>query len=318
MTSVVGAAQAKHKSQAEIPGRIILSRKGWDSAAGGFPSPILQDGFPLSIPIPDQKSGICYGDLLLPDGRKLMGKLVQQLSNGARQPGEHVHLDPDIREGAMLRPSFRGAFGQSGAAQTHLWNQGVRADETGRCNDLFLFFGLFREVVEDHGNWKYRRGAPDLQLIFGWLQVDEIIPLAKQRPEWAKQHPHCVPSGVVKSELGKNWDSPDNNNTLYAASEKLSFCNRAGAGVFQFHDVVNSDPKRLTNPAGPASRWRLPEFFRRDDLTPLSNIGAKANWTRDGDRWLVQRRGPGQEFVLETKGREQETLEWLRTLFATA
>jgi hypothetical protein len=50
---------------------------------------------------------------------------------------------------------------------------------------------------------------------------------------------------------------------------------------------------------------------------PFSNIGEKANWTRDGGSWLVQRRGPGQEFVLETKGREKETLEWLQSLFTT-
>lgn len=317
MTSAVGAAQAKSKSQPQsaVPGRIILSRKGWDSKAGGFPNPILPDGFPLSLPIPDENSGITYGDLYLPDGRKKLGELVQQLSNGNHKPNRHVHLDPDIRENALKRRSFRAAFGQSGPAQTHLFKQNVRLDEAGQCNDLFLYFGRYREIVEQHGRWHYRRGAAEIQLIFGWLQVGDIIPLANGRPAWAKDHPHCVPSQIVLKELR---NQKENNNTLYAARPELSFCSKPGAGVFQHFDTQNGDPKRLTNPNSPASLWRLPGFFHRNGLKLFSNIGANTVWARDGNSWLVQRRGPGQEFVLETKGREEETLEWLRILFATA
>lgn len=315
MTSAVGAAQARSKPQVEVPGRIILSRKGWDSKAGGFPNPILPGGFPLSLPIPDWNSGITYGDLYLPDGRKMLGDLVQQLSKGKIPPGHHVHLDPDIRENATKRKAFRAAFGQSGAAQSHLHKQYVRVNEAGHCNDLFLYFGRYREVLEENGRWLYKPKTKDVQFVFGWLQVGEIISLTNSVPKWAKHHPHCIPSKIVLNELGKQRI---NNNTLYAAREKLSFLEKPGAGVFQYFDISNADPKRLTCLEGPASRWRLPEFFRRRDLTRFSNIGEKANWTRDGDSWLVQRRGPGQEFVLETEGREQETLEWLHSIFATA
>jgi hypothetical protein len=313
MTSAVGAAQAKDKSQ--VPARIILSRKGWDSKAGGFPNPVLQDGFPLSLPIPDGNSGIKYGDLYLPDGRKVVGELVRQLSKGKYGPDSHVHLDPDIRENAIQRRSFRAAFGQCGAAQSHLRNENVLLDAAGLCNDLFLYFGRFREVIEEAGRWSYRRGAPDVQLIFGWLQVGEIFTLANGGPDWAQHHPHCVVSEIVQNELGTRRE---NNNTLYSARSELTFCNKPGAGVFQYFDSPNGDPKRLTCAEGPASRWRVPALFRRDDLRRFSNIGEKANWTRDGDSWLVQRRGPGQEFVLETKGRERETLEWLQSIFNTA
>lgn len=40
--------------------KVILSRKGMDSEAGGIPSPILPDGTLLSLPIPDNTSGQKY------------------------------------------------------------------------------------------------------------------------------------------------------------------------------------------------------------------------------------------------------------------
>lgn len=40
--------------------KVVLSRKGMDSRAGGIPSPILPDGTLLSLPIPNEKSGVPY------------------------------------------------------------------------------------------------------------------------------------------------------------------------------------------------------------------------------------------------------------------
>jgi hypothetical protein len=298
----------------KVPRRIILSRKGWDSKAGGWPNPILPDGYPLSLPIPDCKSGITYGDLYLPDGRKLIGEMVRQLSKGKWGPDDEVHLDPDIRREAVKRTGFRAAFGQCGAAQTHLSKQNVGVGSIGEHNDLFLYFGRFREVEEQNEQWHYRHGSTDIQLIFGWLQVNEVIPLATENPEWAKFHPHCQMSGIVRAELGKR---KLNNNTLYVARPTLSFCSKPGAGVFQKFDIHKHDSKRLTRADSTASVWRLPSFFRRDGLTSFSNIGEKTPWIAEGNSWIVQRRGPGQEFVLETSGRECEVLDWLNVLFAT-
>jgi len=42
--------------------KVILSRKGFDSAYGGYPSPILPDGKMVSLPIPLEDS-IRYSDL---------------------------------------------------------------------------------------------------------------------------------------------------------------------------------------------------------------------------------------------------------------
>jgi hypothetical protein len=42
--------------------KIILSRKGFDSAYGGYPSPILPSGEMVSLPIPSDDA-IRYSDL---------------------------------------------------------------------------------------------------------------------------------------------------------------------------------------------------------------------------------------------------------------
>jgi hypothetical protein len=38
--------------------KLILSRKGFDSAAGGVPSPLI-DGRPVSLPIPTRQPSPC-------------------------------------------------------------------------------------------------------------------------------------------------------------------------------------------------------------------------------------------------------------------
>ena len=61
--------------------RIIFSRKGFDSSAGGGPSPIV-NGAPLTLPIPDSKgfSRTTYGDLGLAEhaAKASRGKLGAQ------------------------------------------------------------------------------------------------------------------------------------------------------------------------------------------------------------------------------------------------
>jgi len=40
--------------------KVILSRKGFDSGYGGFPSPVLPDGTMLSLPIPVSSGGMVF------------------------------------------------------------------------------------------------------------------------------------------------------------------------------------------------------------------------------------------------------------------
>lgn len=144
--------------------RIIFSRKGFDSAAGGGPSPIVE-GRPLSLPIPaGAASRTSYGDLGL-------GEHAAVASRGRLGPGDLCHNDP------MFLPDGNCLFGQCGAAQTHLARQGVG------CGDVFLFFGLFRE-----------QGCEPHHRIFGYLEVSGVIPLTDGVPQEMLDlaHPHAL------------------------------------------------------------------------------------------------------------------------------
>lgn len=167
--------------------RIIFSRKGFDSAAGGGPSPIV-DGRPVTLPIPSlAASQTTYGALGL-------GEYVHHASRGRYYGDSFCHHDPMfLTDGTCL-------FGQCDAAQSHLVNQGVDV------GDVFLFFGLFRE----------ERGEPHHR-IFGYLHVAEIVSLATcaaaRLAELVRHsHPHAVaPHG--------------RNDTIYAGEGRVA--NRA-------------------------------------------------------------------------------------------
>lgn len=77
--------------------KIVLSRKGFDSSAGGCPSPILPDGQLLSLPIPDTLSPTRYADLGLPSG------LLDDLTRGRIELNHGAHLDPDIHWRSLPR-----------------------------------------------------------------------------------------------------------------------------------------------------------------------------------------------------------------------
>lgn len=140
--------------------RIIFSRKGFDSASGGGPSPIV-DGRPVSLPIPaGAASHTSYGALGL-------GDLARAASRGKLGADDLCHHDP------MFTDEDSCLFGQVGAAQTHLANRGVGV------GDVFLFFGLFRA---DGGDPHHR--------IFGYLEVEEVITLADGAPGWLVEHRH--------------------------------------------------------------------------------------------------------------------------------
>ena len=47
--------------------KLVLSRKGFDSSAGGIPSPILPDGRLISLPIPSREDDFTFADINVPD-----------------------------------------------------------------------------------------------------------------------------------------------------------------------------------------------------------------------------------------------------------
>ncbi len=124
------------------------------------------DGVPISLPIPaGAASQTTYGDLGL-------GELASNASRGKLGPDDLCHHDP------MFLPDGTCAFGQCGAAQTHLERQGVG------IGDVFLFFGLFAE--EETGEPHHR--------IFAYLRAEEMMPLSGGAPEELVElaHPHAL------------------------------------------------------------------------------------------------------------------------------
>ena len=97
-------------------------------------------------------------------------------------------------------------LGQAGIAQSHLAKRGVGS------GDIFLFFGLYRRVEETTHGWRFVKGAPELHILWGWLQVDQkyrVADLGPNDPPWARHHPHLASSHY------------DDRNTVYAAAMKL-------------------------------------------------------------------------------------------------
>ena len=63
--------------------KIVLSRKGFDSSSGGYPSPILPDGKMLSLPIPGDWETLTYSDIIAPGG-KTYAEILEELDAGLK------------------------------------------------------------------------------------------------------------------------------------------------------------------------------------------------------------------------------------------
>ena len=258
------------------PRRIVFSRKGFDTASGGGPSPVV-DGRPVSLPIPAGRypGGRSYRDLA---GNR--PALVAALS---RHGTGNCHLDPDIDRDALSdRPrGWRGAFGQVGAAQGHLRNQGVGP------GDLFLFFGLFRHAEPAGQGWRWT-GTP-YHALFGWLRVGAVLTgEAIGTHGWLASHPHAAPG----------WPA---SNAIYLAADTagLDGCEgTAGAGVF-------ARGYRLTAPDGPCSLWAVPPWLERTRMSYRTGDGF---WPAPG---RMNAHGQWQEAVAPAN---DEAVAWAGTL----
>ncbi|RTR05993.1 hypothetical protein [Halomonas nitroreducens] len=274
--------------------KLILSRKGFDTAAGGVPNPILPDGRLIALPIPDGRSVIPY-TAITHQGEPL-GPLVSDLTRGRIAPEAGAHLDPDlVADQLPRRPGWRPLFGQMGQAQSHLYNQGVGP------GDLFLFFGLFRRVERLDGACRFVRDARPCHVLWGWMQVGDTLLLGEAMPEgvaWAHDHPHC-----------QRLDT--RHNMLYIASPRLTLAGRdtglPGAGIFP----RASPRQRLTaSGAGKVSAWELPAWFHPGaGRPPLSYHADPRRWQRHADRVELQAVARGQEFVLDAEA-YPEAISW--------
>ena len=281
--------------------KIILSRKSFDAAAGGVPSPILDDGTMLPLPIPSRTCPITYNDISL-HGHDL-GRVVEDLGGRRMHEGRRVpltaqhgaHLDPDIVASARRRTrGWRPLFGQADGEQTLLERSGVGP------GDVFLFFGWFRRAERSGGRYHFVRGAEDIHALWGWLQVDRVWDLTKSRdvPKWAADHPHLD-------------GTPRSRNALYCSSKELVLgaerTGKPGAGVFGRWD----ERLRLTAPGRTRSIWRLPAWFLPRGRRPLGYHSDPDRWSPAGSHVLLRTVGRGQEFALDADA-YPEAVGWAR------
>ena len=289
--------------------KVILSRKGFDSANGGCPSPVFPDGEMFSLPIPSSRDSRNYDDANY--GQHNLGKVVESLTNGRIFSSSSMHFDPDLSSGAITRLSdWKPSLGQVGAALTHLENQKIE------IGDIFLFYGWFRNaVLNEQGQYRYIKGSTNRHVIFGYLQIGEILDVgndgvtALAKFPWLEKHPHVV---------GNNWG----RNKIFIARESLELpfitSKKTIAGGGTFNKV--SSHRTLTK-SGQVNRslWALPKFF-----SPKNEL-AKLTYNVNPDKWsnsdnheevLLDSAKIGQEFVL-TVNEDKVIMDWLNNIFTS-
>lgn len=259
--------------------KIILSRKGFDSASGGCPSPIMPDGTLLSLPIPDD-----YAPTVIIKTEKLLtfsdlvykSHTYTQLLAGIRRTKTYnvCHLDPDLRKDARSTPidGWEAAFGQTESALGVLRNAKVQ------IGDLFLFFGLFREVEYYKDTIRFIRGARKIQIIYGYMEIGEIL----YKPEQIEKfywHPHAT-KGLYE----------DDRNAIFLPSKHLSLCSSLpGYGVLNYRE-----DRVLTMQGENTATWKPHDFYMPNNI-----YDDRKNSAKSGSKGLYYA-GQWQELVLNS------------------
>lgn len=294
------------------PNHIILSRKGFDSAAGGNASMIIDVNgkkYIQPLPIPDSydiEGGITYGDIdsyikgykldWLLNAAGIEPKLKVKDEENSKKEGKNkykyiekiklCHKDPDLFKGTE-----KAAFGQMGSSEAHL-----RRNKVGK-NDLFLFFGWYKSYKLEGDELIRQRDVEcdDRHVLYGYLYVDEEYDLTKKErfdavPDAYHNHPHY--------RKQKN-DRIIKNNRLYVAKEFIPGTDIPGFGVFEYdEDLI------LSKDNAPKSMWR------RDEGSFMSIIDEDREMTYHTDKcWqnnYFQSVARGQEFVIKSSGDENE------------
>ena len=205
--------------------KIIFSRKGFDSDNGGIVSPIMEDGTLVSFPIPsDDKDS--FDDLFYLN--QPYSQILKNLKYKENPQYPNCHIDPDLSQNRRKHQinGWCPIFGQVNSSAVYLLNT-VKVQP----GDLFLFFGNYHKVKFVDGKYRYIKNTGDfysdndLQLIWGYLQVGEIITAPEEQRKYS-WHPH---SNRDRKE--------EHSNTMFLARNKLSFNETMpGAGVLKYRE----------------------------------------------------------------------------------
>ncbi|MCK1211960.1 hypothetical protein [Streptococcus uberis] len=266
--------------------KIILSRKGFDSKAGGVPNPILPDGTLLSLPIPTKNDYCTYHDLQY-DGVAYSEILSQLKPKDLKIRDWNCHLDPDIRPEVypVLPEGWIAGFGQINHSQGYLRNQNIG------IGDLFLFFGWFKQTEGNlcEGSLRYVKGAPDQHILYGYLQVGELVSEQDKLEEKFYWHPHSHPKRTTQK-----------SNMLYLPTKELTFDkSRKGYGVFEF-----SENRILTKKGYSKAVWNEIDVLLPNNISKQVKNSAKKEGIYYAGQW--------QELVLKENKLSEN---WAKNLF---
>ena len=279
--------------------KVILSRKGFDSANGGIASPIFEDGTMLSFPIPSKdhdKDKIAYEELTC--NKILLNELLENLGY---KGDKYCHLDPDLDSTRRVKQveGWKPAFGQINQSASYLLNNKIDK------GDLFLFFGNFRHVVESDGKYKFARRnknsedpyyGREMQAIWGYLQVGEIVSDPKEQEKFF-WHPHACEKRLFKEK----------NNLIFTAAERLSFApDMPGCGIFSYNEK-----RVLSMPGKPKATWNKEKAYDVDNINEINNRKSKRkNSAKDPEG--IYYAGIWQELVLKDN---KDSENWAKSIF---
>lgn len=263
--------------------RVVLSRKGMDSASGGIASPVLPDGTLLSLPIPDPSTETAYKALSYKGHR--FDKIIRQLSPKFDfMKNQNCHLDPDIYDDIEGRPDeWKPAFGQYKISARHLDKQKVGV------GDIFLFYGMFKQTEYQPGcTLSYVRNAPIRHIIYGYMKIGKILQEQQEITACYSWHPH---SKAIQHAY----------NRLYLPETY---------GTFHYSDSL------VLTKQGQENRrlWTLPAFFAEN--------GISISWQGNNRPVLVGEYAElntarrGQEFVVTASAPEldKKLCDWVDSL----
>ncbi len=266
--------------------KVILSRKGFDSSNGGIPSPILPDGTLLSFPIPACSDELTFDELYYEEIP--YSQILEQLKGyDEKQNHFNCHLDPDIRADVCGKaiPNWSPAFGQIKLAQGLLRNKGVTT------GDLFLYFGWFRQTEGNivDGTLHFKYGAPDLNIIYGYLQIGDIMSDSHVLMRKYPWHPHASQHRVT-----------DKTNMLYIPTKFLSFNDKYNcSGIFKF-----SEERVLTMEGKTRGTWKEVPALSPENMNGIYKNSSKTEGNYYAGIWQ-------EKVLLENELSE----DWAKKLF---
>lgn len=324
-------------------GKVVLSRKGFDSSAGGGYSPFdPKTGEYIVLPIPDGKIGAYIGNGTRYEQIKIKPNYLDRINASTLEElvnsdalrfvntkakvkeaitNNYAHFDPWLGDCPWLEDKSNhqiGAFGQVDRPQAQLHTQGVGE------GSLFLFFSRFEPikttsqdsekiVVPDNISREHLGGG--LYFIYGWLKVKEVIqqykPIKDDYPELLSRHPHAT-----KEYFDYYANKENGKNTIYIADEFLfnDGSNIRGCGYFPTlnEDLLLTAPAQESEKSWIPSRWSLKGFFKENCSSVLKCKGQ----IRDGS-WLVETGWQWQEAVFDFDESE-EFCQWFCQLLKTS